>query len=48
VGRGAGWGGQGIGDFWDSIRNVNEENIQLKKKKNRVLKENLKYLKLNI
>jgi hypothetical protein len=26
VGRGAGQG-EGIGDFWDSIRNVNEENI---------------------
>ena len=26
VGRGVG-GGQGIGDFWDSIGNVNEENI---------------------
>ena len=20
------WGGVGMGDFWDSIRNVNEEN----------------------
>jgi hypothetical protein len=28
VGRGAGrGGGEGIGDFWDSIWNVNEENI---------------------
>jgi hypothetical protein len=26
VGRGAGWG-EGIGDFRDSIQNVNEENI---------------------
>jgi hypothetical protein len=25
VGRGVG-GGEGIGNFWDSIRNVNEEN----------------------
>jgi hypothetical protein len=21
------WRGEGMGDFWDSIRNVNEENI---------------------
>jgi hypothetical protein len=25
VGRGV-WGGEGMGDFWDSIGNVNEEN----------------------
>jgi hypothetical protein len=25
VGRGVGWG-EGMGDFWDSIGNVNEEN----------------------
>jgi hypothetical protein len=25
--------GKGMGDFWDSIGNVNEENTQLKKKK---------------
>jgi hypothetical protein len=23
---GRGWGGVGMGDFWDSIENVNEEN----------------------
>jgi hypothetical protein len=27
VGRGVG-GGEGMGDFWDSIGNVNEENTQ--------------------
>jgi hypothetical protein len=31
VGRGV--GGGGMGDFWDSIGNVNEINTQLKKKK---------------
>jgi hypothetical protein len=34
--RGSGWvgGGEGMGDFWDSIRNVNEENTikNIKKK----------------
>jgi hypothetical protein len=33
--RGSGWVGDwgvGMGDFWDSIENVNEENTQLKKK----------------
>jgi hypothetical protein len=28
-----GGGGEGIGDFWDSIFNVNIENIQEKKRK---------------
>ena len=32
VGGVAGWR-KGIGDFWDSIRNVNVINTQLKKKK---------------
>jgi hypothetical protein len=27
------WVGECVGDFWDSIGNVNEINIQLKKKK---------------
>jgi hypothetical protein len=31
VGRGVGVG-EGMGDFWDSIGNVNEENTQFKKK----------------
>jgi hypothetical protein len=31
VGRGV--GGGGMGNFWDSIGNVNEENTQLKKKR---------------
>jgi hypothetical protein len=31
VGRGVGW--EGMGDFWDSIGNVNEENTQLKNSK---------------
>jgi hypothetical protein len=26
-------GGQGVGDFWDSIGNVNEENTKKKEKK---------------
>jgi hypothetical protein len=27
-----GWGvGEGMGDFWDSIENVNKENTELKK-----------------
>jgi hypothetical protein len=33
---GSGWvgeWGEGMGDFWDSIGNVNEENTELKKKK---------------
>ena len=34
--RGSGWVGEcvreHVGDFWDSIRNVNEINIQFKKK----------------
>jgi hypothetical protein len=29
------WVGERVGDFWDSIGNVNEINIQLKKKKER-------------
>jgi hypothetical protein len=28
---GCGWVGEHVGDFWDSIGNVNEINIQLKK-----------------
>jgi hypothetical protein len=28
------WVGERVGDFWDSIGNVNEINIQFKKKKN--------------
>jgi hypothetical protein len=27
MGKGVRWGGEGRGDFWDSIGNVNEENI---------------------
>jgi hypothetical protein len=27
------WVGECVGDFWDSIGNVNEINLQLKKKK---------------
>jgi hypothetical protein len=30
---GSGWVGEHVGDFWDSIGNVNEINTQLKKKK---------------
>jgi hypothetical protein len=44
VGRGVGWGG--MGDFWDSIGNVNEENTQLKKissKQNKQTKTNESY-----
>jgi hypothetical protein len=26
-GQEVGWGREGMGDFWDSIENVNEENI---------------------
>jgi hypothetical protein len=28
------WVGEGMGNFWDSTGNVNEENSQLKKKEN--------------
>jgi hypothetical protein len=31
------WGGEGIGDFWDSIGNVNEENSLIKKKENMLI-----------
>jgi hypothetical protein len=27
------WRGEGMGDFWDSIGNVNEENTEFKRKK---------------
>jgi hypothetical protein len=30
---GNGWVGEHVGDFWDSIGNVNEINTQLKKEK---------------
>jgi hypothetical protein len=30
------WVGERVGDFWDSIGNVNEINTQLNKKKNRL------------
>jgi hypothetical protein len=30
---GSGSGGEGMGDFWESIGNVIEENTELKKKK---------------
>jgi hypothetical protein len=33
---GSGWG-EGMGDFWDSIENVNEEIPNLKKKEKRKL-----------
>ena len=36
--RGAGWG-EGIGEFWDSIGNVNEENNKEVKKKERAMKQ---------
>jgi hypothetical protein len=26
------WGGEGMGDFWGTIGNINEENTQFKKK----------------
>jgi hypothetical protein len=31
---GSGWMREWVGDFWDSIGNVNEINTQLKKKRN--------------
>jgi hypothetical protein len=31
------WGWVGVGDFWDSIGNVNEENTYLKKRKSQVI-----------
>jgi hypothetical protein len=30
-GSGRAWVGEGVGDFWDSIGNVNEINTKLKK-----------------
>jgi hypothetical protein len=32
------WVGERVGDFWDSIGNVNEINTQLKKRKKEFLK----------
>jgi hypothetical protein len=34
---GSGWVGEWVGDFWDSIGNINEINTQLKKKKEGVV-----------
>jgi hypothetical protein len=41
--RGSGWvgeleGGEGMGEFWDSIRNVNKENTKFK---NTLLKKSI-------
>jgi hypothetical protein len=36
---GSGWVGEHVGDFWDSIGNVNEINTQLKNIKKTIKKE---------
>jgi hypothetical protein len=40
-GCGGGVGGERVGDFWDSIGNVNEINTQFKKKQNRKTLKNI-------
>jgi hypothetical protein len=36
--------GEGMGDFWDTIGNVNEENTQLKKFKKEIIKKISPYI----
>jgi hypothetical protein len=45
-GSGSGWVGEHVGDFWDSIENVNEINTQEKKEKNPFSHMTLVYVKL--